>query len=54
MSAPFAPGVIQRHRRPLTTPAQRHEMRRWLGLSVLLISASAGVGLLAGLVWGVA
>ena len=54
MNAPFAPGVIERHTRPLATPAHIHELRRWLGLSALCIALSASVGMIAGLLWGAA
>lgn len=46
---PFAPGVIERHRRQLGTPAQRRELKRWL-LALLVLCVLLGtLGLAAGL-----
>jgi hypothetical protein len=45
---PFAPGAIERHTRPMGTPAQRRELVRWLKLSALCMAASVVAGLLAG------
>ena len=49
---PYAPGTIERHHRPLFTPAQRREMLRWLQLAFLAMSITGGTGLVAGLLAG--
>lgn len=48
----FAPGAIERHRRPLGTPAQRRELVRWLKLSLLCFVCTGALAFLAGLVNG--
>ena len=50
---PYAPGAIERHTRPLFTPAMRRELLRWLQLALLAMAITGGTALVAGLlaVW---
>lgn len=52
MNKHFAPGAIERHRRPLGTPAQRRELVRWLQLALLSMALTGGTALVAGLLAG--
>jgi hypothetical protein len=52
--APFAPGTVERHRRPFATPAQRRELRRWLKISTAMVVLAGTVGFLLGLARGFA
>jgi hypothetical protein len=50
----FAPGAIERHRRPFATPAQRRELRRWLKISTPMVVLAGTFGFLLGLARGFA
>lgn len=52
--APFAPGVIDAHKRPLVTREHRRELARLLVMSLALVAASAALGLLVGYLVGAA
>lgn len=52
MNKHFAPGTIERHRRPLCTSAQRRELVRWLWLALLAMALTGGTALVAGLLSG--
>lgn len=52
MNKHFAPGVIERHRRQIGTPAKRRELVRWLQLAAVAMALTGGTGLVAGLVSG--
>jgi hypothetical protein len=47
---PFAPGAIQRHRRPAFSLQQRRAIKRWLLISAAFMASAAFFGLLAGLI----
>ena len=44
----FAPGAVERHRRPIGTPAQRRELLRWLQMALIAMTATGGTALIAG------
>lgn len=48
----FAPGAIQRHRRPAYTHEQRRALKRWLLISAAVMASAALFGLAAGLITG--
>lgn len=52
MKHPFAPGAIERHTRPIGTPAQRRELLHWLKLAAIAMAVTGGTGLAAGLLAG--
>lgn len=52
MKHPFAPGAIERHRRPIRTPEQRRELVRWLQLAAIAMAVTGATALVAGLLSG--